>query len=191
MQFNIKYRDGPARIGELLVNDKKIITPTIAFIHTPRFKAPDFADFLITNDNLKTEKPALQVGNSIFSVLTNETKEKLSINKYLLYPKDVSKELHISSIKYNKKKNAACCILPAKEDVIDDFLKENDAVMFIVSDAFQLFFQQSKFVEFMTKCREKIGYQKMIYLPSIGSPSSFALLSYLGVDLFDSASASF
>jgi len=189
MRFEVKKRDGPARIGKLLIKDKKITTPAVAFIDTPRFKAPYFADFLITNDNLKTEKLTLQVGNSIFSVLTNETKEKLSINKYLLYPKDVSKELHISSIKYNKKKNAACCILPAKEDVIDDFLKENDAVMFIVSDAFQLFFQQSKFVEFMTKCREKIGYQKMIYLPSIGSPSSFALLSYLGVDLFDSASA--
>jgi queuine/archaeosine tRNA-ribosyltransferase len=52
MQFNIKCRDGPARIGELLIKDKKITTPTIAFIDTSRFKAPDFADFLITNDTL-------------------------------------------------------------------------------------------------------------------------------------------
>ncbi len=189
MKFEVKKRDGPARIGELLIKDKKITTPTIAFIDTSRFKAPDFADFLITNDTLKTEKPTLQVEDSIFSVSTNETSGELSINKYLFYPKDVSTELHLNSIKYNKNKNTDCCILPAKEEVLDDFLKENDATLFIVSDVVQLFFQQSKFVEFMTNLREKIGYQKTIYLPCVGNPSSFALLTYLGVDFFDSTSA--
>ena len=189
MQFNIKYRDGPARIGELLIKEKKITTPTIAFINTSRFKAPDFADFLITNNDLKTEKLALQVGNSVFSILNNKIEGELSINKYLLYPKDVSKELHIGSIKYNKNKNASCCIIPAKKEVIDDVLKENNATLFIVANAVQLLRQQSKFVEFITELRDKIGYQKMIYLPGIGDPSSLALLSYLGVDLFDSTSA--
>ncbi len=189
MQFNINFRDGPARIGELLVSKKKIITPSIAFIHTSRFKAPDFADFLITNDNLENEKPALQLGNSVFSILDSKKKGELSIDNYLLYPKDVSKELHINSIKYNKNKDVSCCIIPANGEVIDDFIKENNAEIYIVSDAFQLFFQQSKFVEFITDLREKIGYQKMIYLPSIGDPSSLALLSYLGVDFFDSTSA--
>ena len=189
MHFNIKYRDGPARIGELQVKDKKIITPTIAFVDTSRFKAPDFADFLITNINFESEKPALQLGNSVFSILDSKIKGELSIDNYLLYPKDVSKELHINSIKFNKKKNVSCCIIPANKEVIDDFIKENNADIYIVSDIFQLFFQQSKFVEFITDLREKIGYKKMIYLPSIGNPSSFALLSYLGVDFFDSTSA--
>ncbi len=189
MQFNIKYRDGPARIGELQVKDKKITTPTIAFIDTSRFKAPGFADFLITNNNFELKKPALQVGNSVFSILDSKIKADLSIDHYLLYPKDVSKELHISSIKYNKNKDVSCCIIPANKEVIDDFIKENNAEIYIVSDIFQLFFQQSKFVEFITDLREKIGYQKMIYLPSIGNPSSFALLSYLGVDVFDSTSS--
>ena len=33
MEFNIKKRDGPARIGELKVNAEKIITPNILFIN--------------------------------------------------------------------------------------------------------------------------------------------------------------
>ena len=189
MRFEVKIRDGPARIGELLIEDKTVITPNIFFVNTSRFKAPNFADILITNDNLKTEKTTLSIGNGAFSSVTDKVRGELSVSNYLIYPKDLPKELHLRSVEYNKNKNAACCIIPAKKEVIDDVLKENDAVLFIVANAIQLFFQQSKFVEFITELRDKIGYQKTIYLPSVGDPSSFALLSYLGVDFFDSTSA--
>jgi len=49
MQFNVKKRYGPARIGELSVDDKRVVTPNILFVDTTRFKAPNFADILITN----------------------------------------------------------------------------------------------------------------------------------------------
>jgi len=52
--------------------------------------------------------------------------------------------------------------------------------------AAQLFEQPRKFTDMIVKLREKIGYQKIIYLPSIGDPTNFALLSYIGVDFFDS-----
>lgn len=189
MRFEVKIRDGPARIGELLIEDKTVVTPNIFFVNTSRFKAPNFADILITNDNLKTEKTTLSIGNGAFSSVTDKIRGELSVSNYLIYPKDLPKELHLRSVEYNKNKNAACCIIPAKKEVVDDILKENYATLFIVANAIQLFFQQSKFVEFITELRDKIGYQKTIYLPSIGDPSSFALLSYLGVDFFDSTSA--
>ena len=187
MQFSIKNRDGPARIGELLIEDKIVATPNILFVNTSRTKAPNFADILITNDNQKIKKPTIRIGNSAFSSLADRDGGELSTNNYLIYPKDAPKELHLGSIKYNKK-TYECCIIPANTEVISDILKDNDASLFVVANSLQLLSQQSKFVEFMTELRKKIGYQRMIYLPCIGKPSSFALLAYMGVDFFDSIS---
>ena len=68
-------------------------------------------------------------------------------------------------------------------------MKDNPASFFIVANSFQLFQQPRKFIDFIAELRQKIGYQKMIYLPSVGDPTCFALLAYIGVDFFDSVSA--
>ena len=171
MHFQIKRRDGPARIGELLVDNSKIITPNILFVNTKRFKAPDFADILITNNDSKNAKATLKISN------------------YFVYPKDLSEELHLSAIKLQKKEKNNYYVLPGNKDMIDDALKDNPASFFIVANAFQLFQQPKKFVDFIVTLREKIGYQKMIYIPAVGDPNNFSLLSYTGVDFFDSLSA--
>ena len=188
MEFSVKNRDGPARTGELLIDNKKVTTPNILFVNTSRFVAPDFADILITN-NTKAAKPTIEIGKSAFSSLTEDKVRKSSVNDYLIYPKDLSKELHLNSIKYNKKEKVDCLIIPANKEIINDSLKNNDVKLFVVANSDQLFSQQSKFVEFITELRDKIGYQKMIYLPYIGNPSSFSLLAYMGCDFFDSLSA--
>jgi len=162
MQFSLNKRDGPARIGKLTISDKEITTPNILFVNTNRFKAPDFAEVHL--DEFK-------IPNSFF------------------YPKDVPKELHEAAIKISKKKNVECYVVPGNKDVFDAALKDNHANIFVVANASQLFQQHSKFVDFIVELREKVGYQKAIYLPCIGDSSSFALLAYLGIDLFDSTSA--
>ena len=171
MHFQIKRRDGPARIGELLVDNSKIITPNILFVNTKRFNAPDFADILITNNDSKNAKATLKISD------------------YFVYPKDLSEELHLSAIKTQKKEKNNYYVLPGKKDVIDKALKDNPASFLIVANAFQLFQQPKKFVDFIVTLREKTGYQKMIYLPAVGDPNNFALLSYMGVDFFDSLQA--
>jgi len=137
MKFSVKKRDGPARIGELEVNLKKIITPNILFVNTQRFKAPVFADILITNKNIKIKK---------------------------------SKLLFLGSLLIKR-------------------IKKNYEPIFIVKNASQIIAQPNKFVDFITKLREEIGYQKAIYMPSVGNPTNLALFTYIGIDLFDSTSA--
>ncbi|UCD14299.1 MAG: DUF5591 domain-containing protein [Thermoplasmatales archaeon] len=188
MQFFVKNRDGPARIGEFIVEDKKIATPNILFVDTSRIKAPNFAEILIINDKRKRKKPTIRIGRGAFSSSVDKEESTLSINNYLMYPKDVPKELHLGSMGYNKKKYD-CYITPANKEVINDVLKDNDALLFIIANALQLFSQHSKFVEFIIELRKKIGYQRMIYAPCIGNPSSFALLAYMGIDFFDSTAA--
>jgi len=189
MQFYIKKRDGPARIGQFTIENKEVITPNILFAGTSRFKASNFADILITNNNWKTETPKIRVHKDLFlSSKNNEKHDNMLYHNYFVYPKDVPKELHFFSIKSSTKKTNYY-VIPANKEIINDAIKDNNSLLFIVENAAQLFPQHSKFLEFIIELREKIGYQKMIYLPSVGDPTNFALLSYLGIDFFDSISA--
>jgi len=189
MQFNVKKRDGPARFGELVIDDKKVVTPNLFFIKNSRFKSPDFADLVVTNQDIKTEKPSLRIVGSIFLPLKGKRKDEMQISRCLTYPKDLPYELHRSSIKSLKKEKSTCYVIPGNKEIIDYALENNNASFFIIGNSAQLVHQQSKFVDFITELRENIGYQKIIYLPCVGDPTSFALFSYMGIDLFDSTSA--
>ena len=167
MQLKLIKKDGPARIGELTIKSKKVITPNILFLDTERFIAPKIADILITTNKPRKNKPTLQ------------------ISKQFIYPKDIPEKLHLSTLKQIKQ----YIILPAKKEIIDFAIKDNSAPLFIVANANQIFQQLKKFVEFIIELRNKIDNENIIYLPSIGEPTNFALLSYLGIDLFDSTNA--
>ena len=158
MKFKTIKRDGPARIGDLELKDKRITTPNILFLDTSRFKAPKFADIFISNIKIDSIKPKF------------EFTEKILLQKLI---KNDEKDFYL--------------INPDKP--LDNSIINNSATIFIVVNALQLFNQSKKFVEFIVDLREKIGYQKLIYLPSIAKPENLLLLSYLGIDLFDSIQA--
>jgi len=158
MQFKIRKRDGPSRIGEVIINQKEIKTPNIFYINTRRFKAPDFADIFLTNEKNTTKKPSLKFSGNLLLQRIREKNKKF----YIISPNENLNNLN---------------------------LKENYANIFIVANASQLLEQTKNFVDFIIDLREKIGYQKIIYLPSICEPKNLALLTYLSVDFFDSAEA--
>jgi archaeosine synthase len=179
MDFRVTNRDGPARIGQLTINKNVVTTPTILFLHTSRLPAPPQAEILLTTPEGKTKKPAVRTNPSLFS-----TGRKTGKNASLFYPKDVPAELHETTLTYNKNKEYV--LIPANRELIPNVIKNNDADLAIVTNAAQLFSQQSLFVDFITTLREHLGYQKLLYLPCIGDPNSIALLTYMGIDLFDS-----
>ena len=155
MQFKIKKRDGPARIGELIIDKKQIKTPNILYINTKRFKSPDFSDILITNGENKTKKPTLKFSEKLLHQRMDD-------------------------------KNNKFYIISSNENPINSYLQNDFKKIVIVANASQLLDQPKNFVDYIVDLRKKIGYQKIIYLPSVGEPKNLALLTYLGVDLFDS-----
>ncbi len=188
MKFQIHHKDGPARTGLLTLEKKEVPIPGILFLHTSRHPGPSFAEILLTNSSVKTKKPCIHIGGSIFSAKKTGSKKTFSVSEFFVYPKDIPAALHLSSIKINSK-TMDCSIVPGKTEIIPAVVKNNDATIFIVANALQLATQQTSFVEFVTRLREQIGYEKLIYTPCIGDPRSIALLTYMGVDLFDSFSA--
>ncbi len=167
MKFFVKERNGPARIGELTINHKKIVTPNLIFLNTDRFNAPFYANCLLSDKKTKNIAPYLQ------------------ISKQIIIPKDIPINLHKKYLKGNKQ----YFLIPAKIEIIDEIKKDDKVSFYIISNVLQLLNHPKNFVDFIIKLREKIGYQKAIYLPAIGKPTNLALFSYLGIDLFDSISA--
>jgi len=86
MNFRINDRDGPSRIGEIKINNQKIISPNILFLHTKRFKSPNFSDILITNTEEKTKKPYFKTIKNI--LIDNKLKDKKK-DFFLLEEKDI------------------------------------------------------------------------------------------------------
>jgi archaeosine synthase len=171
MHYKIKKRDGPSKIGELTIDKNAVITPNLLFINTNRFNAPNFADIILVNNNKKIDKPQIQ------------------IPKTFVYPKDLSKDLHLSIFKQFKKNDKNYFIVPGNKDVVDNSIIDTSALLFIVSNANQLFQQPKNFVDFIINLKKQIGNEKLIYTPSIGEPANLALLTYIGIDFFDSISA--
>jgi len=114
MRLKVKSRNGPGRIGELYIDNYTITSPNILFVNTKRFKAPYFSDFLITNESYKTNKATL----------------KIKKNNY--FPKDLSKNLLLSNIEFNKKDNEKYFVIPANKDIINEVLENNTSSFFII-----------------------------------------------------------
>jgi archaeosine synthase len=146
MNFIVKKTDGPARLGTFEINGKNIATPNILFINTNRFKHPDLAEVVLTNDNKILKKPVLRFSKNI----------------------DFDKSL------FNKE--------------YDFFSTVKEKNLFIMEYTNQLTQQPKKFLEALIKKREN-NSKEIFYTPAIGNPSNLALLTYLGIDLFDSISA--
>jgi archaeosine synthase len=189
MKFNLKKRYGPARIGKLCIDNIEILTPNIFYVNTSRFKAPDYANIVITDNKIKVDKPVLRIKKSYFSYTKLKIGDKKLFLDNKIYSKNSQEKSNISQIELCEKEQLICYIDPDKENNLDIPLKNISASFFIIGNAVNSFNRQSKFLEILTKLRSNIGSQKIIYLSCLGDPTSFALLTYMGIDLFDSIPA--
>jgi len=182
MHYHIHRRDGPARTGNLQTNKYTITTPNILYVHTDRFKAPSYAQILLTNQ--KTTKPHLQITSDLFLKPQNNNPHNVTTN--LLIPGILPKEIITSTT--TKQTKSIYEIIPTNKDILDNLTKNKETLIYIITYASQLYNQPKKFVDFILDLRQKIGYQKTIYLPGIGNPNNLAFLTYLGIDFLDSLS---
>ena len=103
---------------------------------------------------------------------------ELTIDKTVVTP-----NIFFVNSKRFKAPSFANLTISSKEDIA------NSGQLFVVKNALQ-FYQKSKdFIEYIVELKENIGYDKVIYLPATGETTNFALLTYMGIDLFDSTSA--
>jgi len=70
-----------------------------------------------------------------------------------------------------------CCAVPEDADVV------------VIPNAFELRNDPRKLIESVMKIRERIGYNRLLCMFGIAEPSTIALLTYMGVDVFDDSLA--
>ncbi|MEF8879409.1 MAG: archaeosine synthase subunit alpha [Candidatus Thermoplasmatota archaeon] len=185
VKLKVKKRDGSALLGEMSIGKQTVLTPNILFPLTDRYKTPDFADIILTTEEKKEGKTSLRIYKPDSE--KQKTEGKIDISHHFFYPKDMPTELHTETV-INHPKNGECIVLPADKKAISKETLQNFS-FFVVANALQLYKKTDQLLEYVINLREKIGEEKIIYLPAVGNPDNLALLSYCGINLFDASSA--
>ncbi|RLF40013.1 MAG: hypothetical protein DRN12_06175 [Thermoplasmata archaeon] len=159
MKMNIVCRDELARITSI---DKRL-TPNVFFISTQHIMHPEFADFILESNIVSS--------NNIEIVLEEKEDE---IECPLVTP------LGFPEAEF---KNHKLTVADRGE------YKDKGDTLVILPYGRQIFENPSLFVDKILSIRRRIGWEKLFYIPGIGSPMSYALLAYMGIDFFDSLNA--
>jgi archaeosine synthase len=192
MNYQHKSRDGPAKLGLLIKNEHQLDIPGLLFPKTSSIKPPAYAEGIIQSNSTQTDERSLfslLIPQSIFEI------DRLIDNKpgfdetYLLYPKDVSIKLHGHSLGHIQQTQKDIRIIPANKEIIHNISKEKNVTIYIIGSSYQIFKEGTSFTDFITTLRNHIGLEHIIYLPTIATPSTLALLTYIGADFFDAVSA--
>jgi len=115
---------------------------------------------------------------NIFSIDTNRFK---SFNSADIILTNLEKNIKKPYIKYKKDLQEDLNFFEKNKDFFE--LKEEN--IFTLKYANQKFKKPKRFVETIIEDREKNGYQKIMYTPSIADPINLSLLVYMGIDFFD------
>lgn len=139
----------------------KIFTPNIFFISTPHVFHPSFAEFILKMDNIEY--------SNIGIVLEDE--EECPLVTPLGFPETEFKNYKLIINLYHK------------------YIDNNEDSLVILPYGRQISENPPIFVDKILAVRKKIGWEKLLYVPCVGSPMSYALLVYMGIDFFDSINA--
>ncbi|MFW6040345.1 MAG: DUF5591 domain-containing protein [Thermoplasmatota archaeon] len=169
--IEITHRWGLAKKGRWKFRGSEIQLPNVFFLKGKRFNPLKDADVTISKD----EKSTFMIYDSFFET-TNRGK---AVPSTFGYPEELEGKLIES--------RGGC----KKIQVLFDQELDHNAELYILGNAPQLLNRSKKIVERLVGIRKKIPFHKLIYAPGIAQPQNIALLTYLGVDLFDSASAEY
>ena len=165
--IEIKERWGLSKKGYWELDNNRIDIPNILFLEGEKFESPDFAEVTISDSKEST----LQIPSSIFE--PNEGYN--SIPSTFGYPEEIDDD-------YTRVKGGS-----EKIQVIFDQEPDPNAELYILGNSPQLLGRAPSLFKKVIDLRKKIPFHKLIYTPGIAQPNNIALLSYIGVDLFDSA----
>lgn len=190
--FEVIKRWGLARIGKWSIEEQnaEVTTPNTFFVKTDRIEAPAEAELLISNQRLKTNKPLIIDKGSVFCSERMKDEDVIDedyvIHSSLIYPTSLPELSDIAS-QFNKSRfEVKSFVASGVGKQIAESVKGIDAELYILANSLQLVRKPRVFIDTIVELRKNIGYQKLIYTPGLGNPNNLALLSYCGIDIFDS-----
>ena len=136
-----------------------------------------------------------QDGPARIGQINIDTQKINSPNILFIDTKRIRSPVFFEIILANEKKQNKKPQIIYKENYEDFFDYENNLLeldqknIFVLKFAKQIFRNPCKFASEIIEIRKKIGPEKILYTPALADPSNLSILTYLGIDLFDSTSA--
>jgi archaeosine synthase len=185
--FEVIDRNGLARIGKWLIENqnKEVKTPNILFLESDEIKALDESEILISEKEISHDKPYIRSSESLFMGIQEDITDS-NISPALFYPPS-QMELNTHAAKLNKEHlSSRIFVVCGKDEMVANSAYEVDAEVYVLPNTLQLIRNPRSLIFTLVTLRKTIGYNKLIYTPGVGNPNHIALMSYCGVDLFDS-----
>ncbi|HHO57092.1 MAG TPA: hypothetical protein ENJ70_00905, partial [Thermoplasmatales archaeon] len=148
----------------------------ILWYSSERIKPPLFSSFLLSRE----ESDAISHSGSFFYPMPE--KNGVPIPPSFVHPYAFPPELHKEEESWNRKHAGEIQIISPK--AVDEI--HEDTTIYVLSNARELFSNPRNFIRAVVDVRNRIGYQKALYVPGLGEPSHIAILSYFTIDIFDS-----
>ena len=166
--FEVTKRDGPARIGKIMLKEE-IITPHI-----------------IKNESLSEKGPILFMGSFLKYkskeeilnfIKKNKNSKNLLILPYTPYLAGKEREI-IGDLPDQVPKGIVINAVLGEE-------KTNPSDLYVISCSNQLKTAPRTLISSIVKIRDKIPPDAALYLPAFATPKNLSILVYLGIDVFD------
>ena len=187
MKFHVSCTDGPAQIGTLYGTNTQATIPCLFQIKNTRFpnafsqESPQlFFKEPIKDDNNKTD-----VTPQCFCISLDNT----CVSQTLLISKDIPPDTGTLEKKHMNNEANTLQILPAHKAYITDNLTDKNTSIYIISQFQQLLSQPKDCISYISKVRDAIGYDALLYTPGVADPINMAFLTYLGINCFDTLKA--
>ncbi|MDW5563022.1 MAG: DUF5591 domain-containing protein [Methanomassiliicoccus sp.] len=160
--LDVTDRSGPARTGRWTAGPTKVEFPNILFRDSPLYSAPPYAELTVT-------------GGKRTEVRSKDGGELASFGQTIIRPLDALKEATVEE-------GTNAIVVRGRPASLSGRPEE----IVVLGNAFELRRDARVFVDTVVALREAAGADKLIYAPGLMEPSNLALLTYLGIDLFDS-----
>jgi archaeosine synthase len=165
--IEVLNRSGLSKITVWTSGNGKIRTPSLLFLSSASSPAPGFAQLLLDEESSTIRSSAdpdfqtIDLPASIYVPFSARSKQE--------------KEDSCGSVEAE----VADLIVPNDQWLTNDLA--------IVPNAFEMRRDARTFVRGLARLRKQVGYSKLLYAPGMMDVSNLALLTYMGIDLFDTS----
>lgn len=192
MTLEILRHNGPARLGKLHVNGEKLATPNMFSVITDVVDIEH--DIYLASSTVKTHRKPLFVDGGSLNV--SEDMKIASANSILpdfhvglVVPRELAEASVDETLRFAEKYPDCGAVIQGSRflDLREKCARElGERPLFVIANGQKLLKNPRLLVDMIVSVRETIPPNSALYFP-FAPPHMFYILSYMGVDLFDSA----
>ena len=190
MKLQISHRDGYARIGSFSTDNITFQIPNFLQIEKIQADNQSTAPMNKSLPDSPLKQPILHMGKSVFFTQSQELFSDFSVEKFISLPPDLPlKSYQLAETLVSQ--NTSITVIPPDVEYIQHKKFDKNLSLVIVPYAPQLLSRQTYCSKVLSVLRDRLSPHILIYLPSVATPANLALLTYLGIDVFDLNKAAF